>query len=347
MTDVDELSQEFDEAIERAAGRADIDAVRRRFLGRRSTIKTLFRELGSIEPGERKRRAQLLNALSERMEAAVAERLEAAGGDDEQARLRDEAVDVTLPGGAEQGGNVGAWHPITEVERRCLAVLGRLGFEFRSGPEVEDAYHNFDALNIPPHHPARDLQDTFWLADGKLLRSHTTTVQIRELETGPALPIKVASAGRVYRNEAVDATHLAMFHQLEGFWVEQGLTLSHLKGVLEFVTRELYGPERLIRFKPKYYPYTEPSIGLDISCAGCQGRGCGACHMIGWVTLIGAGMIHPDVLARFGYNHSNIRGFAFGWGTTRMTAQLLGLTKVRRLHETKQRQLEYLNRGTL
>nr|WP_281400972.1 phenylalanine--tRNA ligase subunit alpha [Amycolatopsis umgeniensis] len=320
---------------------AQLDAMRLKFFGKRSEFKAMFRALGGLEPEERKAKAVVLNAEFDRLEREFAARLAEVGRQESEARWRAEAVDITLPGLAPRRG---AWNPVTEVEQRCLAVLRQLGFEFRSGPEAEDPYYNFDALNIPAHHPARDLQDTFWLDTGAVLRSHTTTVQARVLAGKPALPIKVASAGRVYRNEAVDATHLAMFHQLEGFWVDNGLSLADLKGVLAFVVRELYGPKARIRFKPKYYPYTEPSVGLDISCTRCGGDGCDACHRVGWVTLMGAGMIHPNVLREFGYDRPGVRGLAFGWGLTRMTAQWLGLSKIRQLYEVKQRQFQYLDR---
>ncbi|TDE57740.1 phenylalanine--tRNA ligase subunit alpha [Nonomuraea mesophila] len=342
--DIHEIAAAFDAAVRAATTYAELDSVRSSFLGKRGPIKAMSRRLGSLPEDERIRRAVVLNEVSARMQAELDRLLPEAQRRELEARWRSEEIDVTLPGTTHRRG---AWNPLSQVEQRSLAVLRRLGFEYREGPEVEDPYYNFDALNIPKHHPARDLQDTFWLDGNLVLRSHTTTVQARVLAERPELPIKVASAGRVYRNEAVDATHMAMFHQLEGFWLAPGLTLAHLKGVLAFVVRELYGPEVRIRFKPKYYPYTEPSIGLDISCTRCRGAGCDACHSVGWVTLMGAGMIHPNVLREFGYHRPGVRGLAFGWGTTRMTAQWLELNKVRRLYETQQRHLRYLTRGLM
>jgi len=213
------------------------------------------------------------------------------------------------------------------------------------GPEVEHPFYNFDALNIPEHHPARDMQDTFWVTGGLLLRSHTTTVQARVLESKPELPIRVASLGRVYRNEAVDATHLAMFHQFEGIWVDRGLGFHHLKGTLAFIARALFGAERRVRFKPKFYPYTEPSVGVDVSCAVCDGAGCEACHGAGWVTILGAGMVHPKLFLQFGYDPDEVSGIAFGLGTTRMAAQWAGVSKVRSLYETDMRVHAALHRG--
>jgi len=188
------------------------------------------------------------------------------------------------------------------------------------------------------------MQDTFWLPNRLLLRSHTTTVQARILQQRPPLPLRVASAGRVYRNEAVDATHLAMFHQFEGIWVDRGLTFAHLKGVLAFLAKALYG-DRRIRFKPKFYPYTEPSVGVDLSCGPCDGAGCEACHGAGWVTILGAGMIHPKVFREFGYDPDEVSGIAFGLGTTRMAAQGSGVSKVKSLYEQDLRVHETLHRG--
>jgi phenylalanyl-tRNA synthetase alpha chain len=189
------------------------------------------------------------------------------------------------------------------------------------------------------------MQDTFWLTDSLVLRTHTTTVQARVLQQRPPLPIRVASAGRVYRNEAVDATHLAMFHQFECLWVEKGLTFAHLKGVLNFIAKELFG-DRPTRFKPKFYPYTEPSAGVDIQCGRCDGAGCGACHGSGWITILGSGMVHPKVFMEFGYDPREVSGLAFGLGTTRMAAQWAGVRAVRNLYRPDIRTLRAVHRGS-
>lgn len=342
MTDIESLRRSFLDELSGASQRVELEALRTSFLGRRSVIKEGFRRLAELPEQERREQAVRLNELSQQMQREIDARVDAARKAETAKQLEAEWLDVTLPG---QAPRAGSWHPLTEVVQRCLAVLRQLGFEHAEGPEVEDAYHNFDALNIPKHHPARDMQDTFWLGPEMLLRSHTTTVQARVLGEGRGLPIKIAAAGRVYRNEAVDATHLAMFHQLEGFWLEPGLSVGHLKSLLAFVATALYGEDVKFRFKPKYYPYTEPSLGLDIACTNCGGAGCEACHHIGWVTIIGAGMIHPAVLREFGYDRDGITGIAFGWGTTRMTAQWLGVSKVRPLYGSDQRLLNYLHRG--
>lgn len=331
-------------AVEAGPGPQEVEELKRQFLGKTSTVKTAMRHLKDLPAEEKPSFAQKVNAYSAAFEALIAEASARAAARAREARLDAEWADLSLPGTAPRRG---MRHPVSLVERRCLSVLRQLGFTLVEGPEVEDELHNFDALNIPKHHPARDMQDTFWLPNSLLLRSHTTTVQARVLGERRAPPIKIASAGRVYRNEAVDATHLAMFHQLEGFWVDRGLTLADLKGVLAQVVTSLYGEGVRFRFKPKFYPYTEPSLGMDIACTACGGEGCGACHGAGWITVIGAGMIHRNVLTTFGYDPEEVVGFAFGWGTTRMAAQLAGVSKVKALYDQDLRLLTAIHRQAL
>ena len=327
--------------LARAHEPAALDEVRRNHLGKASPVKEWLKRLRDVPPDERPAVAAGLNAAAAEMEAAIADASARATAAARDAQLAAEWEDLSLPPIAMPRGTR---HPVTEVEDRCMEVLGRLGFTRVDGPEVEHPFYNFDALNIPEHHPARDMQDTFWVEGGFLLRSHTTTVQARVLESHPPLPIRVASAGRVYRNEAVDATHLAMFHQFEGLWVDRGLTFAHLKGVLTYVARSLFGTQR-IRFKPKFYPYTEPSVGVDLACTRCDGAGCASCHDAGWVTILGAGMVHPTVFRTFGYDPDEVSGIAFGFGTTRMAAQWAGIAKVRSLYQQDMRVLRALGRG--
>ncbi len=348
--DPDALLAAFRADLEAATTPAALEQVRVAHTGRKSPLKAALKGLREVPAEERPAVAQALNAASQTVEAALAEakaRVEAAAI---AAQLDAEWQDLSAPGLATPRG---ARHPVHVIEQRCLDVLRRLGFTPESGPEVEGPFYNFDALNIPEHHPARDMQDTFWVDGGLLLRSHTTTVQARVLEAAgkrlaageDVLPIRVASLGRVYRNEAVDATHLAMFHQFEGIWIDRGLTFAHLKGTLAFVARALFGEGRRVRFKPKYYPYTEPSVGVDVACMHCDGAGCHACHGAGWVTILGAGMVHPKVFRTFGFDPGEVTGIAFGLGTTRMVAQNTGVTKIRSLYEPDQRVLTALQRG--
>lgn len=329
-------------ALEAARSPEAVEEVRREHTGKKSALKNAFSALRNVPPDRRPEVAAALNAAQAEIEARLKVAAEQVLAAALSAQLEAEWTDLSLPGLATRRG---ARHPVWAVETQCLTVLRRLGFTLVEGPEVESAYFNFDALNIPEHHPARDMQDTFWVDGGLLLRSHTTTVQARVLNSHPPLPIRVATAGRVYRNEAVDTTHLAMFHQLEGIWVEPGLTFSHLKGVLAYIARELYGQDRKIRFKPKFYPYTEPSVGVDVSCAVCGGPGCEACHGAGWVTILGAGMVHPKVFREFGYDPAQVSGIAFGLGTTRMVAQYAGVTRIRSLYDGDLHVLERLHRG--
>ncbi len=329
--DVNAILSAFRTELDAVSDPKALDELRRKHTGKKSPLKLAFKDLREVPADQRSEVAAALNSARDQIETEVAAAVERVEQQAIADALNREWTDMTMPGvGTERG----ARHPLTVVERECLELLRRLGFSLVDGPEVETAFYNFDALNIPEHHPARDMQDTFWVKGGNLLRSHTTTVQARVLESRPSLPIRVASAGRVYRNEAVDATHLAMFHQLEGIWVDKGLTFAHLKGLLGFIARSLYGDERPIRFKPKFYPYTEPSIGVDLQCGSCAGAGCESCHGAGWVTILGAGMVHPKVFAQFGYDPAKVSGIAFGLGTTRMAGQWTGVKKIRSLYET-------------
>ncbi len=337
---VDDLIEAFRTDLAAAADPAAVDEVRRKHTGKKSPVKAAFKDLRTVDAAQRPTVAAALNQAQKTIEAELKAATEHIAASALAKQLDAEWMDLSMPGLAEQRGQR---HPLTEVENRCMDVLRRLGFSLVEGPEIDSAYYNFDALNIPEHHPARDMQDTFWVTGGLLLRSHTTTVQARVLQSQPQLPIRIACPGRVYRNEAVDATHLAMFHQLEGLWIDKGLTFAHLKGVLAFIVRELYGDGRL-RFKPKFYPYTEPSVGVDLACALCDAVGCDACHGAGWVTILGAGMVHPKVFREFGYDPGEVSGIAFGLGTTRMAAQWAGVSKVKSLYDQELGVLHDLHR---
>jgi phenylalanyl-tRNA synthetase alpha chain len=327
--DVNAFIEAFRADLSAAGDPAALDEVRRKHTGKKSPIKAAFKDLRTVAAEDRPQVAAALNQAQKTIEAELEAAKATVEANALSAQLDAEWMDLSMPGLAQARG---VRHPLTEVENRCMDVLRRLGFERVDGPEIDSAYYNFDALNTPEHHPARDLQDTFWVTGELLLRGHTTTVQARVLNAHPPLPIRIASPGRVYRNEAVDATHLAMFHQFEGLWIDKGLTFAHLKGVLSFIVHELYGEGR-IRFKPKYYPYTEPSVGVDLACALCDANGCDACHDAGWITILGAGMVHPKVFLEFGYDPSEVSGIAFGLGTTRMAAQWAGVNKVKALYD--------------
>jgi len=335
------LFESFARDLAEAKNSSELEQVRRDHLGRKSPLKAVMKQLRELPDNERRDVASRLNAVRERIESELESAIHSISRAEIAERLASEWQDLTMPGRVPPRGGR---HPVTEVEERVMSVLRQLGFERVDGMEVETAYYNFDSLNIPEHHPARDMQDTFWLDKNVLLRTHTTSVQARVLAGRPSLPIKIASAGRVYRNEAVDATHLAMFHQFEGLWVDRNLSFAHLKGVLSFVAKSLFG-DRPIRFKPKFYPYTEPSAGVDIECGSCHGRGCPACHGAGWITILGSGMVHPKVFAEFGYDAATTTGIAFGLGTTRMAAQSFGVKSVRSLYRPDTRVMRAVRRS--
>ena len=346
MSATDDTLKAFRDELHAAQTPEAIQDLRTRYLGKKSYVKTALKSLGGMTAEERPRFAKEINDAQESIERELDEALVKIGEAAVAKQIEAEWQDLTLPGIAQERGST---HPLTQVHETCMAVMRRLGFILVEGPEIETPYYNFDALNIPENHPARDMQDTFWLPDYHLLRSHTTTVQARVLEQRPALPIKVVAAGRVYRNEAVDATHLAMFHQFEGIWVEEGLTFGDLKGTLLEIAKSVYGAEHAFRFKPKYYPYTEPSVGMDIECAVCLAKdeNCPACRGAGWITILGAGMIHPRVFLEFGYDHTRVSGIAFGLGTTRIAAQAAGITALKPLYEQDLRVHRAIHRGGL
>jgi phenylalanyl-tRNA synthetase alpha chain len=346
MTTTAEQLQSFRAELAAAKTPEALQDLRTRHLGKKSYVKTALKSLGSMSAEERPRFAKEINdaqqAIEQELDAAAALIAESAVAK----QIESEWQDLTMPGIAQQRG---ATHPLTQVQKTCMDVMRRLGFTLAEGPEVETPYYNFDALNIPENHPARDMQDTFWLPNNLLLRSHTTTVQARVLESRPPLPIKVVSPGRTYRNEAVDATHLAMFHQFEGIWIEEGLTFGDLKGTLLEIARSVYGRDHAFRFKPKYYPYTEPSVGMDIQCAVCfaKDENCRACGGGGWVTILGAGMVHPKVFLEFGYDPAKLSGIAFGLGISRIAAQAAGIRAIKPLYEQDLRVHQSIHRGGL
>ncbi len=293
----------------------DLDNIKSKYLGKKSEIKAQMDALRDLTPDKRAAAGAEINKL--RME--IEELIENAKKNQQLAiinqKLQNDTFDMTLPG---IGTECGARHPVSVIEEKCIAAMARLGFVAVTGPEVEEPKYNFDLLDIDENHPARDMQDTFWIKKDKIvLRTHTTSVQSRymmDLKGDESkLPIRIVSPGRVYRNEAVDATHLAIFHQFEGLMVGHDMKVSELKGTLEYILREIYGPEVQVRFKPKYYPYTEPSIGADIKTASGK-----------WITIVGAGMVSPRVMRNFGFDPDRVTGFAFGFGTSRLAGEFTG-----------------------
>lgn len=339
-SDIDEVQQAFYTSLAAAQTSEQVVELERAYLGKGSAIREALGALRQVDASQRAEIASRMNALRASFEKALQERKTILVAQEADRRALLEWIDTSMPA---SGMPPGSLNPVTIVEERCLAVLRQLGFTLEEGPEIETEYYCFDALNIPKHHPARDMQDTFFVSGGLVLRTHTTSVQARVLEERRPPPLKVVSRGRVFRNEDVDATHLAMFHQLEGFWLDRSISFGNLKWVLQFVAKGLFGNDVVTRFKPKFYPYTEPSLGMDVRCSRCQGVGCSSCHQAGWLTVIGAGMIHPKVLRNCGYDPDEVSGFAFGWGTTRLASLFFELPEVRLMYQQDIRFLRTLS----
>ncbi len=334
--DFAEAERELTAAMEKIVTKDDLELVRRDWLGKEGIIKELFKQLRDVPADQKAHVAAGLNSLKVASEEGIAARESALAETTLLEKLRNEFLDPSLP---PRWTGLGRMHPVTRIERRISEILHPFGFTNVLGPEVETDYYCFDSLNIPPHHPARDMQDTFYTETGHVLRTHTTSVQARSLEKG-GLPVKVASFGKVYRNETEDASHQAMFHQFELVWIEEGLTLAHLMGIISHILKSLYGKRRKVRFVPKFYPYTEPSIGPQINCVICGGKGCSSCGGAGWVTIAGAGMVHRNVLEEFKYDPKKVTGFAFGIGTSRLAGQMYEVPKLKSLYDNDLRILK-------
>ncbi len=330
-TDFSSLKSRFESEIEAAGSPDAIEALRKTWTSKDGIIKGLFKELRDVPADQKADVAQKLNDLKTFVEESLENRIANFHASALAAQLEKEFIDCSLPGSTP---GYGSPHPITRVERMIAEILAPFGFETIAGPEVETEYFCFDSLNIPPHHPARDMQDTYYTETGHVLRTHTTSVQARILKEG-RLPVKVASFGRVYRNETEDTMHQAMFHQFELIWVEEGLTLSHLMALINHIMKGIYGKRRKVKFVPKFYPYTEPSIGVLID----DSRGV---TDSGWATIAGAGMVHPNVLREFGYDPAKVSGIAFGLGTSRLAAEMFGVPTLKTLYENDLRILKGL-----
>ena len=341
---IETLREQFERDLASAASEADLRAVRDRYLSRKGgLVSGLLRDLGKAAASERPRLGQLANSLKKQIEEHLDERIASAAA----ARPPKGAVDVTLPG---RRPPLGHRHPLSILRERIESIFSRMGFLVIEGPELEDEYHNFEALNMPAEHPARDMQDTLYLASplrssaqspATLLRTHTSGMQIRFMETHQP-PVRLIAPGRVYRRDNLDLTHTPMFTQVEGLVVGERIALSDLKGTLDVFVRELFGQDRKVRFRPSFFPYTEPSAEVDISCAACGGTGtdCGMCKRTGWIEILGSGMVHPAVFEAVGYDPEKYTGFAFGMGIERVTLLKWGVEDIRLFYENDLRFLE-------
>ncbi len=322
---LDALRREFDAALA-AAGTspAAVDSVRVRFLGKKGELTALLKGLSSLPDVDRKDAGQAINAVKSQVASALDAAKDAATSHAGAAALARDWIDITLPA---RRPPIGSLHPVTQTRRELERIFRSMGFSVEVGPEVEDDFHNFEALNLPPGHPARDASDTFYLEDGLLLRTHTSPVQIRTMQrTKP--PIRMICPGRVYRKD-LDATHLPMFHQIEALVVDEGISLSDLKGTCAAVWSRFFGDEVAIRLRPAYFPFVEPGCEFDISCRVCGGTGCRACKETGWLELGGAGMVHPAVFEAVGIDPERYTGFAFGLGIDRIAMMRFGIDDLR------------------
>ncbi|APZ44528.1 phenylalanine--tRNA ligase subunit alpha [Acidihalobacter ferrooxydans] len=311
---MDALKKEALRAIEQASDLVELDALRVRYLGKKGALTEQLKGLGALPAQERPQAGQVINVTKQEITEAIADRRALLEEGALAQRLRRDRVDVTLPG---RGRPVAGLHPLTRTIERMTELFAQAGFVVAEGPEIEDDFHNFGALNIPEHHPARAMQDTFYFPDGSLLRTQTSPVQIRAMEHQNP-PIRIIAPGRVYRCDS-DITHSPMFHQVEGLAVDEGITFADLKGVLGDFLRAFFEQDDLrTRFRPSYFPFTEPSAEVDVECVHCRGKGCRVCSNTGWLEVLGSGMVHPNVLACVGVDAERYTGFAFGIGVERL-----------------------------
>lgn len=333
----DKLEQIKAAALDSIAAAADLDQIneiRVRYLGKKGELTTILRGMGALSAEERPLAGQLANEVRQSIETELGRKTEALKEEEKLGRLQDETIDVTLPGRPFQ---VGRRHPLIMVLDEIKDIFLGLGFEIAEGPEVELDYYNFEALNFPPDHPARDMQDSFYIDEGILLRTHTSPVQPRLMEKrAPYIPVKAIGPGKVYRRDD-DATHSPMFHQVEGFIIDKNISFSDLKGILLIVVRQMFGEDREIRLRPSFFPFTEPSAEVDVSCIMCNGKGCRVCSNTGWLEILGAGMIHPNVLKMSGYDPEEVTGFAFGIGIERVAMLKYGIDDLRLLFDNDKR----------
>ena len=312
-----------------AAPDADLEALRIRYLGKKGELTAVLRGMGKLSAEERPVIGQIANEVREAIENELTARAQQQKTAALAARLAAEKLDVTVPGTVPEVGHI---HPLDRVQRDMEEIFIGMGFDIVEGPEVEYDYYNFQALNIPPDHPARDTQDTFYITDNILLRSQTSPVQARTMEKRKP-PIRIISPGRVYRSDAMDATHSPLFHQMEGLVVDKNVTMGDLKGTLEMFAKKMLGEETKVRFRPHHFPFTEPSAEVDVSCFACGGKGCRLCKGEGWIEILGAGMVHPNVLRMCGIDPDEYSGFAFGMGVERVTMLKYHIDDIRHLYE--------------
>ena len=337
---LEEMRRQALEELSSTQAVKDLEDFRVRFMGKKGAVTGLLRGMGALPAEDRPKMGQLVNQLRQELEDAVADKMRTLQEEKKAARLAAETLDVTMPG---TKAKIGGLHPLNVVLDDIIGIFQSMGFDVVDGPEVETDYYNFQALNVPEDHPARDMQDTFYLADKLLLRTQTSAAQARTMEERKP-PIRIICPGLVYRADEVDATHSPVFHQIEGLVIDKGITMCDLKGVLEQFAHEIYGPETKVRFRPSFFPFTEPSVEVDVTCSECGGKGCRVCKGAGWIEILGAGMVHPRVLKMGGIDPEEYTGFAFGIGLDRLTTTRYKISDIRLLFENDQRFLEQFDR---
>ena len=315
-----------------------LDEVRVSFLGKKGELTTLLKSLGQMDPTERPKAGEAINQAKSAIQHAIEHRKASLANSQLEEELASGSIDITLPG---RRSFLGGLHPVTQVLNRIEELFIGSGYEVVTGPEVEDEYHNFEALNIPEHHPARAMHDTFYFGDGGLLRTHTSPSQVRTMEKQNP-PIRVICPGRVYRRDS-DLTHSPMFHQVEGLVVDEGISFADLKGTLTEFLMKFFEKELAVRFRPSYFPFTEPSAEVDVQCVNCNGKGCRVCSNTGWLEVLGSGMVHPNVLNMSGIDTEKYSGFAFGFGADRLAMLLYEVNDLRLFFESDLRFLRQFN----
>lgn len=331
-----EIQQEATAKIGEASDMDELEDLRVEYLGKKGEVTAILRGMGELPPEKRPVVGKLANQVKGKLKQLIAEKKEEFKEQEKEKKLREESIDVTLPGTKIDSATK---HPLTLIFDDLKEIFLGLGFEIAEGPEVEKDYYNFEALNFPPNHPARDMQDTFYTTNGVLLRTHTSSVQVRTMEE-QELPIRVIAPGRVYRSDEIDATHTPVFHQVEGLMINENTSFAHLKEVLIRVVHEIFGQDREVRFRPSYFPFTEPSAEVDVSCANCSGAGCNICSDTGWLEILGAGMVHPNVLEMSGIDSEQYSGYAFGIGVERLVMLKYDIDDIRLLFNNDIRFLE-------
>lgn len=333
---LEKIQKEAISSLEKVDSLEQLDAIRIKYLGKKGELTQVLRGMGKLPPEERPIIGQYANEVRTSIQGKLEEKKRELEEKALANKLKDETIDVTLPGRRPPRGKL---HPITTVLNQIREIFMGMGFDVAEGPEVELDYYNFEALNIPKNHPARDTQDTFYITENVLLRTHTSPAQIRVMEKQKP-PIKIIVPGRVYRSDAVDATHSPIFHQIEGLVVDKDITMGDLKGVLNVFAKKMFGENTKTQFRPHHFPFTEPSAEMDVSCVTCGGKGCRICSYTGWIEILGAGMVHPKVLEYGGIDPEKYTGFAFGMGLDRIVNQIFEIDDIRLLYENDIRFLQ-------